>query len=344
MAKRVTISTPSRLHFGLFSIGDAVARKFGGVGLMIDAPRVVVTAESSDCFSVESASQDASNSLRKSIQNWFETFRVLLATETDVKSLEKLPVKLTIESIPQRHSGLGSGTQMAFAAALALTRLLELPMPSAEELSIAVDRGKRSGIGSHGFFRGGLLVDRGKLPGESLAPLDFQTSFPESWRIVTAIPNLAKGLSGQLELDAFGQLPDSTESQRTEMIELVRKKIIPGVTQSNYELFADGVFEFGHRSGMMFEKIQNGPYNGSTLEDLVRQIREFGVPATGQSSWGPCVFSVTRNDEEAQSLVKFLQTDIDIDCQLKIAKADNVGARQITACESVAIHPNLDLG
>jgi beta-RFAP synthase len=328
VTQRVSISAPSRLHFGLFSIGDTVARKFGGVGLMIDDPRVVVSAEPSETFSINAEDQKVADAVSQAIRKWFSTFRVFLATELKIDSIQDLPVQLTVNSIPPRHSGLGTGTQLAFASALATTKLLGLPTPNADELSVAVDRGKRSGIGSHGFFRGGLLVDRGKLPSETLAPLDFQSSFPDAWRIVTAIPSLPEGLSGQRELDAFGRLPDSTEADRIEMIELVRKKIIPGVTQTDYDLFANGVFEFGHRSGMMFEQIQNGPYNGSTLEGLVHKLREFGVPATGQSSWGPCVFSVTSNDEQANQLVEFLRTQTEFDCQLNIAKADNVGASQ----------------
>ena len=38
-----------------------------------------------------------------------------------------------------------------------------------------------------------------------------------------------------------------------------------------------------------------------------RLIREFGVPGAGQSSWGPTVFAVTANDEEARRLIEWVR-------------------------------------
>ncbi len=45
MSDRLQIRTPSRLHFGLFGWGPEIARQFGGVGLMIEAPGVKVVVE-----------------------------------------------------------------------------------------------------------------------------------------------------------------------------------------------------------------------------------------------------------------------------------------------------------
>jgi beta-ribofuranosylaminobenzene 5'-phosphate synthase len=218
--ERITISAPSRLHFGLFSVGDAVARKFGGVGLMIDSPRTVVTASASDRLEITGPGQAASE---RALENWFTTMRLALKETLAITELSCLPVKLEIEALPPRHAGFGTGTQLALASAWAVTRFLGLATPSPVELATAVGRGKRSGIGSHGFGRGGFLVDRGKLDGESLAPLDFQTDFPEPWSIVTVIHKDSNGLSGDLESNAFSNLPDTTEAQRNEMIEIVRE-------------------------------------------------------------------------------------------------------------------------
>ena len=40
MARTIEITTPSRLHFGMFSFGRTDVRQFGGVGVMIDQPGV----------------------------------------------------------------------------------------------------------------------------------------------------------------------------------------------------------------------------------------------------------------------------------------------------------------
>ncbi len=324
---QISISAPSRLHFGLFSIGDMVARKFGGIGLMIDAPRTMVTASRAESFRI--ADRPGSDACRAAIESWFAWMEVSLRSAGAIDRLEALPVHVEIDAVPPRHSGFGSGTQLALSSVMAITRLLELPVPGSLDVAAAIGRGKRSGIGTHGFFHGGFLVDRGKLGEEQLAPLDFRTDFPDAWTIVTVIPPGTSGLSGEQEQDAFTRLPETSHVERDRMIEIVRDRIIPGVLQQDFELFSDGVYEFGRRSGMMFSEIQNGPYNGPKIEALIGQIREFGVNAVGQSSWGPCVFAITRNDESARQLVEFLTTVHGDRCTIRTAKADNAGARTL---------------
>jgi predicted sugar kinase len=46
----------------------------------------------------------------------------------------------------------------------------------------------------------------------------------------------------------------------------------------------------------------------------------------GQSSWGPCVFAIARNDETAQQLVTFLQSEYGDRCEVGVTQADNQGA------------------
>ena len=300
---------------------------------MIQSPRTDVTVSMADSFSVSEPSESAS---RRAVESWFkhQTF----SEAFPFKSLAELPVQLKIDSIPPRHSGFGTGTQLALCSAMAVTQFLDLTMPGPMEMAASVGRGARSGIGSHGFYHGGFLVDRGK-PTEvldegataPLAPLDFQTEFPTQWPIVTIMLKDENGLSGSMEIDAFKNLPATPASTRDQMIDLVRNQMIPGVTQSNYDLFADGLFEYGRRSGMMFAPIQNGPYNGQSIEKLVNQIHEFGVHAVGQSSWGPCVFAITRDDKTASDLVSFVTSQYPNRCETNITCADNSGAQMLTS-------------
>src|SRR5262245_45290534 len=39
----VRVSAPSRLHFGLLAAGEYVARRFGGIGVMVERPATEVT-------------------------------------------------------------------------------------------------------------------------------------------------------------------------------------------------------------------------------------------------------------------------------------------------------------
>jgi len=134
------------------------------------------------------------------------------------------------------------------------------------------------------------------------------------------------GVSGQQEIDAFKNLPATTPQQREEMIDLVKNRIIPGVTQRDYNLFSESVFEFGCRSGMMFDSIQGGPYQSESVAALVAQCREFGVKAVGQSSWGPCVFAIAEDKETAAGLREHLKEKHGENVVVEITKANNSGA------------------
>src|SRR5205814_7664520 len=45
MSRVVQITAPSRLHFGLWSLGGGPGRQFGGVGAMIDQPQLQLVIE-----------------------------------------------------------------------------------------------------------------------------------------------------------------------------------------------------------------------------------------------------------------------------------------------------------
>ena len=77
----------------------------------------------------------------------------------------------------------------------------------------------------------------------------------------------------------------------------------------------------------MFESIQGGPYNGDDVARLVETIRDFGIDATGQSSWGPCVFSICPDVTTAEKLIDSLSRVYGQQCEFITTFADNAGAR-----------------
>ena len=188
-----------------------------------------------------------------------------------------------------------------------------------------MQRARRSAIGTYGFFQGGFLVDRGVRATERIAPLDIRIDFPTQWPIVLFISKRHSGLFGSDEKDAFCKLPDASLAERDEMIDLTRTKIVPGIMSTDYNLFADGVYEFGHRCGQFFSELQGGPFNGPLATSLVSAIRDFGVTAVGQSSWGPCIFGCARNDEQANQLVTHIRNSFDDEIETIVTRADNRG-------------------
>ncbi len=327
----VTVSAPSRLHFGLFSVGQRVERQFGGMGMMVKAPRTIVSASFTDRFSVCGPAVEESS---RAIKSWFdhldcETLAKLMShfseLDREYPTFDQLPIRVEVCEMPPRHSGLGSGTQLALCSAASVIHLLQLPMPSPEELAIAARRGLRSAIGSYGFFQGGLLVDRGKTKDELLAPLDFRTEFPEDWPVLIFLKKDAAGLSGDSELDAFREIPDSTIAQQEEMVAMVRDTVLPALMNRDFEVFGDAIYEFGRLSGMHFKTVQGGPYAGRAVTDLVQSIRDFGIAAVGQTSWGPGVFAITRDENSAQGLKLEIEGRFAGQFEILVTSADNQG-------------------
>ena len=110
----IRVRAPSRLHFGLFSLaaapprpnidGEPVlpARRFGGLGLMIEEPGLVLTAEPSAEWSASGPSPER-----------------VLEFAAALSGEEFKPMRIAVEHAPPSHVGLGTGTQLALAVAKA---------------------------------------------------------------------------------------------------------------------------------------------------------------------------------------------------------------------------------
>ena len=267
-------------------------------------------------------------------QSWIERWHRAFARNSN-EPINPAQIQLTIRpgNFPElpRHIGLGSGTQLALSAAVGLSAYFHQPTPSTGEIASAMDRAGRSAIGSYGFFQGGFLVDRGVGNDEIIAPLDLRLEFPPMWPIVLVLPEHRQGLSGSTETYAFEKIKPTTTSNRNKMIELVRQQIVPALTSLDYPTFANALYQYGHAAGEHFSDIQNGPYNGPLVTDLVQKIRDLGVPAAGQSSWGPCIFAIARDDDQANALTDRLKSYVAREYagwkfRFLLTYADNLGA------------------
>src|SRR5438046_2232982 len=99
----VRVVAPCRLHFGLFHVpveglthwpDGTTVRRFGGVGLMIDRPRVVVRVEPADDWSAEGPLADRALGYARRAAAF-------------VRSEQRRPVRVTVEECPPEHVGLG---------------------------------------------------------------------------------------------------------------------------------------------------------------------------------------------------------------------------------------------
>jgi beta-RFAP synthase len=300
------VQTPSRLHFGLLSLAsfDTVwpgrdggpgvpARRFGGAGLIIDSPGVVLDATPAASWSAEGPLADRALAFAR-------RFAESLTAGAGRQPLS--PHRIRVERAAPEHAGLGTGTQLGLAVAATLARSAGLDL-SAAELARRVGRGLRSGLGVHGFARGGFLVDGGKRDGPGLASLVAHAPFPEDWRVVVVLPGDNPAPHGPAEHAAFARLVDRP-AETDALCRLVLLGMLPALAERDFPAFGAALHDFNARAGGLFAAAQGGTYAGPHVAAAVAFLRGAGVRGVGQSSWGPAVFAVVGDPEEAEALAR----------------------------------------
>jgi beta-RFAP synthase len=288
----IRVIAPSRLHFGLFHVPaqgehQPGERAFGGIGLMIDSPGVVVTVKPADSWQFEGP-------LASRAQEF--AFRY----ELGLPENQRKPHQVLVERCPAEHTGLGVGTQLGLAVAKALSVAIEHPEIPATELALRVRRGERSAIGTHGFDHGGLLVESGKRSGEDLSPVAAHVALPSSWRVVLFTPAAKTHWHGERERGAFATASGGNADR---LCDLAETAILPAANAGEVVAFGEAVHEFNRLAGEPFVTAQGGPYASPAIAELIADVRKAGVPGVGQSSWGPTVFAIVGDTDTAMALL-----------------------------------------
>jgi len=270
-----TVSTGSRLHFGLFNAGNIEGPQFGGLGLMIDSPRVKVSVFSSETWQARG----------------LECERALEAA----RKLADRPFEVVVESLPPLHSGLGVGTQLALSTGRAIATELGISLEN-EELAQIVGRGLRSGIGVRGFHTGGFILDHGHN-GIALSPTE-RIAWPESWRILLIRPHVPAAWHGSAETRAFARQRDCTAAMRIEReLRFLSGEVASALKACEFDTFGEQLFQFNRLAGEAFAEDQGGTYSSKAVTEIVQWFRDRGLRGVGQSSWGPTVFAMVKDEE-----------------------------------------------
>jgi len=312
MARTVEVTTPSRLHFGMFSFGRVDVRQFGGVGVMIDRPGVHLQITSAAKFAVVGPAAQRAAAVVDRLTNCWQ--------------LEAPPAcQIEILNSPPEHAGLGTGTQLELAVTAGLNAFRGGDPLSAEQLAQLSGRGARSAIGTYGFLLGGLLVESGKLPGEILSPLEQRIVLPENWRFVLIVLPGA-GLAGEAERRAFGSLPPVPPERTVQLRAEVARQMLPAALDAQFDRFAESLYQFNREAGMCFATSQGGPYASKLIADLIERLREEGVRGVGQTSWGPSVFALVEHEPAAHEILKRLTRSLPPETTCFVTCPANAGA------------------
>jgi len=285
------IKTASRLHFGLLGWGPRASRQFGGVGLMVERPGLELTARPADVFQAEGLLADRVASLLDRIR------------ERADSDLTLKPARVEVVAAPDEHNGLGVGTQLSLAVASLLLRLSGVAEPPLEAFARLSERGRRSGVGLHGFLHGGLVVDGGHKVADDVPPLVSHMTFPPEWSVLIVRPPGPKGRHGAAEVAAFAELPPCPDRVTERLCRLVLLDLLSAVAERDLAAFGAAVSELQHRVGTAFASAQGGVYATPESETLVEDFGRLGLVGGGQSSWGPSLYAFGAIPAEERSAV-----------------------------------------
>jgi beta-RFAP synthase len=290
----VEVQTGARLHFGLLD----VAAPFGGCGVMIDGPPTRVRVRSATTFQCDERHRDRVIGI---VDRWQQ-----MTGQTTRPS-----VTIEVVSAAPPHNGLGSGTQLSLAISLALLKQTSAEPTTRECVLRLANRGRRSAVGSHGFFEPGFIVEglnrgqaiaRERTGNQQLNPIDRRIPVPESWRAgIVLMDDVSpiETISGDEEQQQFDALQPASDEERARLVDILTGELIPSIEQSDFDSFADAVTRYNRASGELFASVQGGPYNGEATTRLIERLIASGFRGVGQSSWGPGVFTWFETEKAA---------------------------------------------
>lgn len=311
---QVEVTARARLHFGFLDLSGEGARRFGGIGLAISHPRIVLRIEPAAALSVvgEQAARIGEQAAR-------------FHQATGLAPCARIRI---MEAIPE-HSGLSSGTQSALAVASGLARLHGLD-DSPESLCAIMGRGRRSGVGFHAFLRGGFILEGGHAADRARAsrsgppPLLARYEFPEDWRILLMLPAPARTISGRDEEEAFRRLPPAAGESAPRLAGLVLMRLLPALVERCLPSFGSALAEIQEIVGACFAPVQGGPLHAAAAMPA-RRLKEAGAAGVGQSSWGPALYAFASDGREEDRL-RAVAREADPQATLLSVRGFNCGA------------------
>jgi predicted sugar kinase len=321
------IKSPARLHFGLIEICPGEPSLFAGCGMTIDEPSTQMTLE----FETTEANDRSDWQVECSVA-WKDRIERTLTLAGYQLPNSSCRFTLRLVQPPMPHAGLGSGTQLACCVAtlVAVARsgdpfdgtAFEAESVDAnrfwtdadatddsravDRLADATGRGARSYVGLASHLWGGFIVDHG-IPSEQnhRRSVD-RVSLPETWRVLLVRPASSSTVSGKVETDYFRRCAIPNPN-RHRMLAMIVDDLVPAIKTQNLNHFGEALYDYGCLGGELFRAVQGGIYRDAVVAELVDAIRGMGVDATGQTSWGPTVYAIVGDLDEARALEERLR-------------------------------------
>ena len=283
----VLADTCARLHLGFLDLSGVLGRRFGSLGLSIEAFRTRLHVQRADDIRAHGPGAERAAG-----------FAQHLLHDLGVDGGAHIHLDAAIPD----HLGLGSGTQMALAVGRALAALYGIEL-STREVAARLKRGARSGIGIGAFDHGGFLLDSGVGEDAAVPPVTARLPFPDAWRVLLVMDARGQGLHGRRELAAFRELPPFPSAAAAHLCHLTLMQILPGLREQRLEPVAEGIAELQRCVGDHFAPAQGGRFTSAAVADALALAEAVGHAGVGQSSWGPTGFVLLPDQTSADNLV-----------------------------------------
>ncbi len=332
--KSVTVTTGARLHFGLLTHRPQSGREFGGLGVMVNSPGWEIRAsidnnvtalagDSTEQVSVAVsdaaavACPEAAQRVRRTIEHYSRSMPGIRPALSGIS--------VSVDRAIPGHRGLGSGTQLGLAIGKAISVLTEDQAIKADRIAERTGRGLRSAVGTWGFESGGLIVDGGKLPDQSVGTCVSRIEFPSQWRFLLIAPVAGCGLSGADEVAAFERLAGMSVERSERLCRLAMMELLPAIVDADIAAASVALTEYGRISGEYFSSVQGGVFADDRMTDVARTVTQRGR-GFFQTSWGPTCAALCRDDDEITELQADLQRQANGSLILSVAHPLNHGA------------------
>ncbi len=306
----VSVWAPARLHMGFLDLDGGLGRRFGSLGFTLEHPGTRLVAMPAADLQVTGLAADRAS---RYIPRVAEHFGVCPTGHFHIA-----------DTVPA-HVGLGSGTQLALAVARSLCWIAGVDA-SDIELARATGRGLRSGIGIAGFSQGGFLVDGGNA-GEQIAPVVSRLDIPEAWAVLLLYDEVATGLHGDAEIEAFRRLPPFTAARAERLCRATLMQMLPGLADGDLAAFGAAVNLVQDECGDHFAPAQGGRFASPRISAALAWLDGQGVPCRGQSSWGPTGFALLPDAATGEAVAAALRERLaGQGVRIEITHARNRGA------------------
>jgi beta-ribofuranosylaminobenzene 5'-phosphate synthase len=269
---------------GFLDLSGALGRQFGSIGLALNEIQTRLTLRAAPFLQV--GGEDAGRAERY-LRDFCRQFAVS----------EQLA--LHIDSAVPSHVGLGSGTQMALAVGVAISRFYDLPH-TVRDVAALSERGARSGIGIGVFEQGGLVVDGGRGAQTRTPPLLVRLPIPDAWRFILVFDERGQGLHGEFEHSAFRELPPFPRLHAAELCYRLLMQSLPALAEGDLAGFGAVISDLQQTVGAHFAPAQGGVFTSPEVAQIMEWLAAQGLSCIGQTSWGPTGFAATASEQQAQ--------------------------------------------